>query len=1787
MYHTQGSFDGEAQSTDSDIAIVGMAGRFAGAPNIDAYWRNLREGVESIATYTDEQLLAAGAPKRLIAAADYVKSGAPLTDMEMFDPALFGVTPREAAIMDPQHRHFLECAWEALENAGHSVERFAGQIGVFAGSGYNGYLARNLLTNADLVDSVGFFLLRHTGNDKDFLTTRVSYLLGLKGPSIAVQTACSTSLVAIHIAVQSLLSQECDMALAGGVSIELPHRQGYAYEPGGILSPDGHCRPFDANARGTVFGSGAGILVLRRLQDAIDSGDHIYAVIKGTAVNNDGAGKVGYLAPSVDGQANAILEALTVSGVPTESIGYVEAHGSGTPVGDPIEMAALTQAFRRGTDEAAFCAIGSVKGNIGHTDTAAGVAGVIKVALSLHHGELPPSLNFQAPNEACGFDKSPFYVNDTLKSWPHAEDAPRRAGVSSLGVGGTNAHLIMEEAPARAAALPSEGPYLLVLSAASDTALVGAVHDLGEHLRANPTIDLADVEHTLQVGRRTLSHRRCLVVTDREDAIAALSGTAPDRAFSHVAGQGSRSVAFMFAGGGAQHPNMGLDLYRSERIFREAVDTCLAILVERCDCDIRSILYPQAGDLASAAEAMQRPSIGLPALFVMQYAQALLWRSWGITPNGMIGHSMGEYIAAHLAGVFSLTDALRLVHLRGRLFETLPPGAMLSVPMPASELAPLIPADLSVAATNGPKSTVVSGPGDSIEALRRQLDAMEMPTSLLHIAVAAHSAMLEPILGEFGAFLAGITFGPPTLPFVSSLTGTWITKDQATDPTYWVRHLREPVRFDSGLAQLLKDETRDLLEVGPGRTLTSLALQNPNRLKTQSAVNASRHPDERVSDKAHMLGALGRLWAVGAPVLFGFVQADGQRRFRVPLPSYHFDHQRYWIEPGRSDPALADLPEDPLARRAEPADWFYRPVWHKTDAVPASENRGRMLVFADESGVAEAIAELARLQDTEVVFVRPGRHFMRRGANSFVIDAAAAGDYVRLFAELANEARLPERIFHLWSVTGSVGSGDALRTADRAQTAGFFSLLHLGQAIGLEDLSAPIDLVVVSDGMQRVCGETDLAPAKATLLGPCRVIPQEFGNVRVRSVDIILPRGGSPRYRSVAEAVMAEPESRDQAETVAIRSGERWVQRFEPITTVPTLADKAGLRADGTYLITGGLGEIGLAVARHVAETVRARLVLLAREPLPPREQWLSILAAGDSDSRMCRRIRAILAIEELGSEVLVLGADVADPAQMRRAVRQARAQFGAIHGAFHTAGVLNDAVLQMKTDEDATATLAPKVRGTLVLQAALAEDRPDFVMLFSSTSAALGAAGQVDYAAANAFLDAFAQACAARDDGNVVAVNWSQWREIGMAAALARAAATGDREAAPPQAGTPARHPLIDRCVRARPSEYLYATRFSPERHWLLDEHRTIDGRALIPGTGFLEIVRAAAEEHGNAGTVELDDVLMVEPFFVDDASERELFIRLHRKVDGGWSFELGSETDDAGDAAPTIHVSGTLRHIEPVELERLAIPAIRARSTEQTSIVPSRHMRFGPRWNNVVQIDRGDDEALIELAMPAAGRDDPADLELHPALFDMATAGAQMLLPHFDPSADFFVPASYDRIRLHRPLTHRLFSHVRLRQDNVDRDVAIFDVTIADDHGLVLVEAREFTMVRLHDGSIHARSGAATILPGEHRTPLSAAHAVGILPAEGMAVIDRILAGNMGAQIVVSPQDFPKVLAKARAPLVPPASRHAGSTAATPDGTAVTMTATETLIAALWQDILGIEAIGPDDNFFDLGGH
>lgn len=980
------------------VAIVGMACRFPQADSLERFWANLERGVESISYFRREELEAAGVPQSLLDAPGFVPAKPILDDVDHFDAPFFEISPREAEILDPQHRLFLEVAWEALERSGYAVDDFPGWAGLFAGVSFPSYWVENLARRPDLVASVGPFQV-FLANDRDYFATRVSYALDLKGPSVNVQSACSTSLVAVHLACQSLLDHQSDLALAGGARVQFPVVNGYVYQEGGIVSPDGHCRPFDASASGSIFGDGVGVVVLKRLADALADGDSIDAILRGSAMNNDGSAKVGYTAPSIQGQSEVVALALGLAGVDPDTVTYVETHGSGTPLGDPIEVEALTEVFRGSTERSGFCALGSVKSNFGHLEAAAGVAGLIKTVLALKHRRIPPSLHCRQPNPRIAWESSPFYVATELIDWEVPDGAPRRAGVSSFGIGGTNVHLVLEEAPEPPPPEPSRSHQLLVLSARTPSALEAATDRLADHLAAARDEELPDAAFTLLHGRRHFEHRRAVVCTSRREAVEALRTRDTARLQEGVAGGSAAAPVFLLAGLGDHYPGMGAGLYRDEPAFREAFDRAAELLRESLDEDPRDLLFAGAleeGEPASpepdllgllgrrpaqtpeGARAGSLESIGRlhPTLFAVEYALARLWMSLGIEPAALLGYSLGEYVAACLAGVLSLEEALAVVVERARLVEELPEGAMLAVALGREETGELLAPPLAIAALNGPGLTVVAGPAEAVEELGARCAGEGVTTRRLASSHAFHSEALEPAAGPLTAALSRVELRPPEIPFLSNVTGTWITDQEATDPEYWARHLVSPVRFSDGLATLFARGHRTFVEIGPGSVLGSLVHQNWEVEGDDAGpvvVPSMRAAFERRPDQEQLLRSLGRLWTAGVVPGPGFWGDEARRR--LPLPTYPFERRRYWIDPVAQQPGPAGAaPDGP--REAEPD----RP---RVAAVHDRPRLGTPFVEPAE-GIERELADIWR-EILGIDRVGGRDHFFELGGNSLIV----------------------------------------------------------------------------------------------------------------------------------------------------------------------------------------------------------------------------------------------------------------------------------------------------------------------------------------------------------------------------------------------------------------------------------------------------------------------------------------------------------------------------------------------------------------------------------------------------------------------------------------------------------------------------------------------------------------------------------------------------------------------------------------------------------------------------------
>jgi thioesterase domain-containing protein/malonyl CoA-acyl carrier protein transacylase/acyl carrier protein len=1186
----------------------------------------------------------------------------------------------------------------------------------------------------------------------------------------------------------------------------------------------------------------------------------------------------------------------------------------------------------------------------------------------------------------------------------------------------------------------------------------------------------------------------------------------------------------------------------------------------------------------------------VPLLFVAEYALGKLLASWGIEPTAMVGHSAGEYAVACLAGVLSLRDAVALAALRGRLFDTLPEGGMLSVQLPAEEAMAIAGRGLSLAAVNAPTLCVLSGPVSAIAAAEELLKSRGADCTRVHIRVAAHSSMLDPLLPEFEAFCRTISFQRPAVPFVSSVTGTWISDAEAMDPAYWVQHLRKTVSFSSAVQTLLESGEVAFIEVGPGRALSGLARQHQGKFATVTPT--MRHAREEASDVAFLLGAVGRLWAAG-------VQLDparlfaGETRHRIALPTYPFERQRFWIDPDPRErgPEL----NAPFEKRADVGEWFYAPSWARS-APPAratdADATSTWLVFVEDSPLSNAVVAGLRKAGHAVITVVAGTRFAELGELRYSVDPAQRRDFDELARSLREHSLAPANVLHLWAAAARPGSGgifrrnafDPVASYDKGLALHYFSLVFIAQAFAAD--AGALRLVCVTSHMQSAPGDAEVHPEKAVILGPCKVIPHEYPHVRCTSIDVALPAAGGESQ--VAERLLRELGADASATEIALRGNDRWIRRFDQVRLEPT-TERPWLRDGGVYLLTGGLGGIGLKIAEHLASHARVKLVLVGRTPMPEEaryDEWIATHPPGDETSR---RIRGVRVLRALGAEVMTLAADVADMASTRAALAQVHARFGAIHGVFHAAGTLKDEIIALRTPVATSAVLDSKMKAALVLDAVLADEPLDLFVLFSSVASILGLPGQSDYTAANAFLDAMGHARARRGKGRTVTIDWNAWQGVGMLENHVRS--LNEQEAQAARGAAPAErsggHPALEEVLSDDAAATVFRTAFRRDRSWLLSEHVVRGGDALLSGTSMVEIARAALQHKPDNRCAELRDIFFMGPFNVLPDAERTLHVRIERSLEGTFSIYGENEQET--------FVVGKARHVDAPPAGRLDLDAIRARCTTRGLVADGQlvqhFMDFGPRWGCATRIDLGQGEALVSLELPAAFLKDLEHFHLHPAMLDLATGGAQAIVPGFDPKGTFYVPLAYGRVLIRRPMTQRVFSHVRLR-DASSKDSVSFDATLVDERGEEIATIENF-MMRKVSGAFR-QEGARSVAqveparaPRRPETPSEAALRAGMTAAEGVDALDRLLLTDFSPQIVACTLPLEawvhRLDSEARASLQAEEGGEAGPVFTRPNVSAAFAAPRdeyERELASLWQGLLGVSEVGIDDDFFELGG-
>jgi phthiocerol/phenolphthiocerol synthesis type-I polyketide synthase E len=1331
------------------IAIVGMGARFPDSPSINAFWEHLTAGTSLLSQATDEELRNAGVDPDSAQAVNFVRSGTRLQDAENFDAKFFGVTRREAEIMDPQQRIFLECAYEAMEHAGLTGD--GARVGLFAGCGMNTYLMQ-LLGNPEVMASAGEYQLM-LGNDKDFLATRVAYKLNLRGPAVVIQTACSTSLAAVHLACRSLLSGECDSALAGGVSVMFPQVAGYAYIPGMILSPDGLCRPFDERAKGTVPGKGAGVVVLKRLSDATAASDTIYAVIAGSAWNNDGSRKVGYTAPSVEGQASVIRAAQAAAGVHPDRVGYVEAHGTGTELGDPIEVAALVDVFGTRSAEAAPCLLGSVKANMGHADVAAGVASLLKATLAVHHGVIPPTPHFNRANPALGIEESPFRVSARSARWPEGE-TERWAGVSSFGIGGTNVHLCLRSAPAEQsdfeAGTIEGGPWIFPVSAKTSTALDASLRQLAEFVEAPAHLCLSSAAFTLQSGRRHYAHRRAVVAETGEELARMLRKPLRNGQRDSYTQHGK--VAFLFPGQGLQYAGMAASLFSVDVSFRTEVEKGLALLPSEIAQEIRRVI---CGHRAEGEKLSALPTgTAQPLLFLVEYAVAMRWIDLGVRPSLLLGHSLGELTAAAVAGVFSFEDGLKLAAARGKLMQEMAEGAMLAVSLPVEEASRYLSGDLWVAAENSPKLTIVSGTPSAVRELEHRLSAAKIATVRLHTYRAFHSPHMAEASARFHAVVASVERSVPSVPWLSNVSGTWITPQEAVSPEYWADQMTSRIRFAENAAVLANDRYF-LLEVGPGDALASLVRHYDRSLSAASSLGG---PNQRGDDLRSFVEAAARVWESGSGLRWERLPSRRAGRPRkIALPTYPFERERHWVERTQGiGTAGSQSPDSNVqrhpAKRSDVGSWFYLPTWQRTPAATQVLRSG-----------SEAVTTWLILEDTrrdERSFGKLLRERLEENGKTVLLLPASltSRDDLEDFWKEHRDAIAGTKIGLICCWT--------LRGVEIELYAKLLLLLQTAQTARVRFAQAEFLL----DEIVEVSGESVEDTQRAVVEGLVRMLPSEFAGLPVRIIDpglLSLSSHVGQAAPAVFDAVASEMTTVPvHGQIVAYRGQTRWQQVWQPLRLESQATSK--LRTGGTYVITGGIGGVGYLLARHLLGKYNARVALLGRTVLPIRDRWEDWLSEHGPSNPISRRIHRAKELAHLGGELLLLSADVADQAAMEKSWATIEQRFGAVHGVIHAAGLHIGARIAAQSLEAVQEVFRPKVDGSQVLANLLAGRELDFLLFCSSISAVVPVAGASSYAAANAFQDRYAIWCRQHLGVPAISVNFDAWQEVGMAAEIA-----------------------------------------------------------------------------------------------------------------------------------------------------------------------------------------------------------------------------------------------------------------------------------------------------------------------------------------------------------------------------------------------------------------------------------
>ena len=1768
------------------VAIIGMAGRFPASRDLDEFRRNLFAGRDCFTELTDADLAATGESASRSDRPDYVRRRPIMEAADEFDVSLFDMTPREAEVRDPQYRTFLEIVHATLNHAGYDPRAYDGRIGLYAGAGVNYYRFYNVGQRPEIQRAIGLLQVE-IGNAPDYLSTYISYKLGLAGPSMTVLTACSTSLVSVHVACAAIRTGDCDMAIAGGVDIEFPFNCGYVPVPGGILAKDGVVRPFDQDATGTNFGNGAGAVLLKPLSAALADGDTIYARILGSAANNDADHRVGFTAPSVTGQSACIARALDVAGVDPRTISYVEAHGTATPVGDPIEIAGLTEAFRGAADQelpARYCAIGSVKSNVGHLGHAAGIAGLLKTVLALRASRIPATINVTELNHRVDWDNSPFRVVTEAEDWKSA-DGPRRAGVSSFGIGGTNAYVVLEEAsaqPSPPAEVTRPQREALLWSAADERVADIMRERIAESIAADPGA-FPDLAHSLRVGRTPLPARGAALATDAADAIAALND--PTRVLRSDGIQ--RGVVLAFPGQGAQRPRMLYDLYTEEPDFQAGCDAAFDVLDPLLDHDLRRLW--REGD----QDQLRETSVAQPLLYVTEYTLASCLLHWNVEPSVLIGHSVGELVAGAVAGVFDFESGLRAIAARAQLMQSMPRGAMLAVNGTVEDVSDLLTDELAIGAINGARQIVLSGSETAIEVAAQRLTQRKVANRKVPTSHAYHSPAMARAAEQFEAVLADLPLRAPEPTLFSAATGARMTDEQATSPAFWARQLIEPVRFGAAAEAVLAAGPVTVVEVGPGRTLG--ALLHGRRVVMASGARILAVESGGVPATQGLTNVLTQLWVDGQRVRYWHSRADQGYR-RVATPGYPYQRARYWVDRKPNKPAA----QPPTAATSAPAATLIpveSPAPARPGPVPVAEpvaaSPGWSIASVEwvQDGIgrqpqAQLIAPRAAAvlvgSDDPVI----GNVLRRAGYRTITaakeFDPTSRDDWTALLDQAATAGAPVELIVHAALLRSPEGVG--LTDLDRQLDASFYGMLAAAAPVARHQRAqrTPITFALLARHCVDVTGGEPVNPTAAMAPALLRSLAYEQPGLRVVCVDVGASTPPDALSRELAGL---------NAPLVALRGATRWLPRLRPIDT-RAVGGRPRLRDRGVYLVTGGLGGIGMVVARALAETgMRPRIALLGRSGRPPTET--------EELDRLTEFTRAT------GGDVMVVRADVTDRDSLEGAVADVEAQFGPVHGVVHAAGLPGGGLAERRDRADAHRVLAVKTLGVLHIEDVFAA-RPelDFLALFSSQAALAGLYGSADYAAANAFLDAHARGSAGRERWTV-SLQWPGWAEVGMAARsdFPLSALTGVAEATSHRSAPQNQDKPLPALVR----------RYAPGESWELDGHR-FAGKLMLPGTAMLELAALAAWQspaYADRQPLLLRDTVFIAPMFGD--GQREVHVLLE-EVAGTQRFRIRSRrVGGPADDQWTEHASGSISAAPDAAGHPHEPPPNTGRGPELVYGGLASWIEFGERWQIATDLHGDENERWCRLVLPEKFHDDLAEHPLHPAIVDVAT---NMLGNGED--GRYYAPFLYQKITVLAPLTadvtlHIRYNDTRRRPYTVDFD--LYDTAT----GQLLAQFTGFTIREVPGDSVGdttrdgvGRPDAAPPEPVTSKPRIVDPDRPGLLlPAEGAAAFLDVLSGAYPPVVFIDapgpwlrPAGIPWTVGAAAA-AVPVVAKPSIPQAPEPPTTPATLepgrptsepkpgperNGVDPLVnslRALWTEALGLAEVGLDDDFFEVGGN